>query len=75
MIFVDSTERAPGALLTLEGNAWVASQEACALLEDRAQTVELLLDDEVANVALPAEEVGGLHRLGPDGLASRFLGL
>ena len=75
MISVDSTERAPGALLTLGGDARVASQEACALLEDRAPTVELLLDDEVANEALLAEEVGGLRRLGPDGLASRFLGL
>ena len=36
MIVVDSPERAPNALLALEGAAQDYSKESCASLEDRA---------------------------------------
>ena len=57
-ISVDSLERAPSALLALEGDARGASPEACALLEDGAPSEEPPLDDEIENEALPAEEAG-----------------
>ena len=60
VIFMDSPKRAPSALSALEADAWGASRESCALLEDQAPVREPLLDDEVVNEALHVEEVGGL---------------
>ena len=54
VIFMDSPERAFGALLALECNARGAPLEACALLENGASARGPLLDNEVTNEALPA---------------------
>ena len=59
VIFVDSPERALGVLPALEGDAYDASRETCASLEDGAPVGEPPLDDEAANEALLAEEMGG----------------
>ena len=56
---MDSPERAPSVLSTLESDAQGASQEACALVEDGAPIGEPPLNGEVANEARPTEEVGG----------------
>ena len=50
---MDSPEQGPGVLPTLEGDAWGASREACALLEDGASIGGPPFDSEVANEALP----------------------
>ena len=52
---MDSPKRAPSVLQALEGDAWGASREACALLEDWVLVEEPPLDNEVANEALPIE--------------------
>ena len=52
-------KQALGALLALEGDALGVSLKACASLEDQASTGEPPLDNEAANKALHAKEVGG----------------
>ena len=58
MISVDSPNRAPGSLSAVEVDAQGASQETCALLEDRAPAGEPPLANEVTREAFPTKEVG-----------------
>ena len=59
MIIVDSPEGAPDALLTLEGAAQDASNEACASLGDRAPAGGPPNTDQVVREAHAAETTIG----------------
>ena len=49
MISVDSPKLGPSALRALEDDAWGASREACASLEDGALAEDPPLDVKVGN--------------------------